>query len=298
VLRSALFVPAHRDGWVEKALEAGPDAVILDLEDAVPPEQRDAARARVRGAIELLAASGTLATVRPNGWESGEAQPDLEACVARGLGALVLPKVDSIDQIDRFGATLSALEQARGLPQGGIALIVTLESAAGYLDAAALARARRVTGLFAAVGKGGDVQRSLGYRPTPGGLETLYIRSQAVLAARGAGLSHVLVGPWQDFRNLEGLRADAAFNRDLGFTGEVLIHPAGVEIVNEAFSPSPEEVEYHAGLIAAYEAAAAAGAGAVDYRGDHVDAAHYRTSLAFVEGARRLGLAESGREGG
>jgi citrate lyase subunit beta/citryl-CoA lyase len=165
--------------------------------------------------------------------------------------------------------------------------VVTLESAAGYLHASELLRAPRVAGVFAVNGKGGDAQRDLGYRPTPSGLETLYYRSHAVLAARAAGLRRLLVGPWQDIRNLDGLREEARFNRSLGFTGEVLIHPAGVPVVNEAFGPNEQELEYHLGLVAAYEAAVARGEGAADYRGDHVDAAHYRLSLELVEQARR-----------
>ena len=177
------------------------------------------------------------------------------------------------------------LETARGLPPQSIGLIVALETAAGYLAAADLANASRVTGLLAATGKGGDVQRELGYRPRPDGFETLYVRSHAILAARAARLTHVLTGPWQDFRDLDGLRRHAAFNRDLGFSGEAVIHPSNVGIVNEAYAPTEAEIDYHLGLIAAYEEAAAGGVGAVDYRGDHVDAAHYRTSREFLERA-------------
>jgi citrate lyase subunit beta / citryl-CoA lyase len=282
VIRSALFVPAHREGWVGKAVTAGPDAVILDLEDSVPEAEKDAGRARVGAAVELLGSKGVTATVR-----IGEAD-DLDTCVLAGVAALVLPKIDSAGQVRAVDSAVSALEAARNLPPGGVGLVVTLETAAGYLAAAELARAPRVVGLLAATGKGGDVQRELGYRPTQEGLETLYVRSHAILAARAARLSHILTGPWQDFHDLDGLRRQAASNRDLGFTGEALIHPSNVEIVNEAYAPTEEEIDYHLGLIAAYEAAAANGAGAVDYRGDHVDAAHYRTSREFVErvGAR------------
>ena len=278
MIRSALFVPAHRDGWVEKAIAAGPDAVILDLEDAVPPGEKDSARARVGGAVAALAGARVVAMVRPG--ELG----DLEACIVEGLTALVLPKVDTIEDVEQYGA---ALEE-------GVGLVVTLETALGYLNAAELARAPLVVGLFAATGKGGDVQRELGYHPTRGGLETLYHRSHAVLAARAARLPHILSGPWQELDDLDGLRERCAFDRSLGFTGAVLIHPGGVAIANEAFTPAPEEVEYHLGLVEAYEEAGRVGIGAVDYRGDHIDAAHYRTSLSFLEDARRAGLLEGG----
>ena len=279
MIRSALFVPAHREGWVEKAVAAGPDAVILDLEDSVPEGEKSAARARIADAVELLASKRVTATVRINGPD------DLDACVLDGVVALVLPKIDSPEEVHALDSAVGALETSRNLSPGAVGLIVTLETAPGYLAAAELARAPRVVGLFAATGRGGDVQRELGYRPTPEGLETLYVRSHAALAARAARLAHVLTGPWQDFHDLEGLRRNATFNRNLGFSGEVLIHPSNVAIVNEAYSATEEEIDYHVGLIAAYEAAVAAGAGAVDYRGDHVDAAHYRTSREFVERA-------------
>jgi citrate lyase subunit beta/citryl-CoA lyase len=279
MIRSALFVPAHREGWVAKALRAGPDAIILDLEDAVPAAEKTAARARVGTSVAEIAASGVAAWVRPG------AVDDVGACLVEGLAALVLPKIETVEQAAAFAASLE------GEPVG---LLVTLETALGYLNAAELARVQGVVGLLATTGKGGDTQRELGYRPTPGGLETLYVRSRAVLAARAARLAHILAGPWQELGDLDGLRRQAESDRDLGFTGGVLIHPAGVSIVNEAYGPTPEEVEYHLGLVAAYEAAEDDGIGAIDYRGDHVDAAHYRTSLAFLDGARRAGLVEGG----
>lgn len=275
MIRSALFVPAHREGWVEKALRSNPDAVILDLEDAVPTSEKDAARSLVGDAIATVAAAGVVPMVRPG------SVGDLESCVVAGLAALVLPKIETADEVRQYAAS-------------NVDLVVTLETALGYLGAAELARIPGVIGLFAATGKGGDVQRELGYRPTPNGLETLYVRSHAVLSARAARLQHVLSGPWQELDDLDGLRAQAAFDRNLGFSGTVLIHPAGVPIANDAFSPSAGEVEYHLGLVAAYEEATEKGMGAVEFRGDHVDAAHYRTSLGFLESARRLGLLEGG----
>jgi citrate lyase subunit beta/citryl-CoA lyase len=279
MIRSALFVPAHRDGWVEKAIASGPDAVILDLEDAVPAGEKERARSLVGDAVAALAAAGVVALVRP-----GE-PADLDACVVEGLDALVVPKAGSIEDLRPYAAS-------------GVGLVVTLETAAGYLAAADLARAPGVVGLFAATGKGADAQRELGYVPTASGLETLYVRSHAVLAARAAGLPHILSGPWQDLDDLDGLRAQSAFDRSLGFRGGVLIHPGGVSIVNDAYSPSPGELEYHLGLVEAYEDAERQGVGAIDFRGDHVDAAHYRTSLELLDAARRHGLLDPANEGG
>ena len=281
MIRSALFVPAHRDGWVEKAIAAGPDAVILDLEDSVPADEKAKARELVAPGVAALTEARIAAMARPG--EPG----DLAHCHVEGLAALVLPKIDAPEDVARY---------AERAPESA-GLIVTLETAPGYLAAAELARAPRVVGLFAATGRGGDAQRELGYRPTPAGLETLYIRSHAVLAARAARLPHILAGPWQELANPGGLRSQAELDRSLGFTGGVLIHPSGVATVNEIYSPSREELDYHLGLAAAYEEAERAGAGAVDYRGDHVDAAHYRASLELLEAARRLGSLQPTSEG-
>ena len=114
--------------------------------------------------------------------------------------------------------------------------------------------------LMAAAAKDADISREVGFRWTPAGLETLYFRSRVVLAARAAGLNHVVLGLWQSIKELDGLRAFAQSNRDVGYGGQVVIHPSHVSIVNDAYSPSENELERFASMVAAYEAGSSEGA--------------------------------------
>ncbi len=292
-LRSLLFVPGHKPSWVDKALAAGADALILDLEDAVPPAEKADARRTVRASLERARQRGeTALLVRPNAWETGMAGADLDAVVCAALDGLLLPKVYGPEDVLRFDTLLSYFEQREGIPAGRVELVLTLETAASYFRAYELARAcPRVACLAVPPGKGADVQRELGYQWTEEGLETLYYRSHAVLAARAAGHASILGGLWQEVHDLDGLRREATRNRQLGYTGEVVIHPAHVPVVNEVYSPTAEELRYYRGLIEAYDAAERAGSGAVSYGGSHVDVAHVKTARQMLEFARALGLA-------
>jgi citrate lyase subunit beta/citryl-CoA lyase len=140
-----------------------------------------------------------------------------------------------------------------------------------------------------AAARNADVARSLGFQWTDEGLETLYMRSRIVTAARAAGLTNPIGGLWQDVSDLEGLRRFSAFNRRLGFGGQIVIHPSHVAPVNEIFSLSEQEVAYYRGLVAAYEGAEAEGSGTVAYDGEMIDLAHVKTArelLALHEGGR------------
>jgi citrate lyase subunit beta / citryl-CoA lyase len=287
--RSLLFVPAHKDTWVAKALAAGPDAVILDLEDAVPDAEKPRAREVLADSIAEARRTdaGVGIFVRPNSWESRAFAPDLEAAVVPGLDGLLLPKLYGEADVLRFDAVLTYLELQAGIAEGAVELIATLETAESLDACERIARAPRVVSMLGATARDADVQRAVGYRWTAEGLETLYLRSRVVLACRAAGLSHPVCGLWQDLRDLDGLARFAAANRDLGYRGQVLIHPSHVERVNEVFTPTQEEVAFYRGMIRAFEEAEAAGSAAVDYEGQHVDRAHYltaRETVAFAEG--------------
>jgi citrate lyase subunit beta/citryl-CoA lyase len=127
---------------------------------------------------------------------------------------------------------------------------------------------------MAAAAKDADVSREVGFTWTPEGQETLYLRSRVVLAARAAGLRSIVLGLWQEVRNLDGLRAFAVANHGLGYTGQVLIHPAHAPVANEEYGLSSYMRDYYEGLVAAFEQGQREGHGAVSYRGDHIDLAH------------------------
>ena len=288
-LRSLLYVPGHRRDLIEKAPRFGADALILDLEDAVPAAEKANARRTVAAAIPDLARQGITPIVRVNDLTTGLTADDVMSCAVAGLAAIRIPKVESAETVREVDRLLGLAEASADLPAGSIDLMPTVETAAGYYFAYAIATASpRVSVLSGSALRGGDTQRSIGYRWTPEGLERLFLRSKFLLEARAAGLRWVLMTSWSDIKDLDGLRRDAEFNRQLGYTGMVVIHPSHVPVVNEVFRPTEEELTYWRGLIAAMDEAERAGLAAVTYQGEMVD-------IAMVKTARDvIALAESG----
>jgi citrate lyase subunit beta/citryl-CoA lyase len=293
-LRSLLFVPGHRGSWVEKAVASGADGLILDLEDSVPAHLKDQAREEVaRSVLRLRESAPEVAVyVRLNSLESGLPGDDLEVVAREGVDGFVLPMVYNAHDVLRFDGLVTHFERRSGVAEGTFEFIVSLETAEAYADCENIARAPRVATLFAGVGPDGDVTTSIGFKFTSGGLETIYLRSRALLAARAAGLDAPLAGLWQDLSDNEGARAFAKQNRELGFRGQVIIHPSHVEIANNAFSPSASDLEFYKGMIDAFEAAVAEGVAAVSYRGMHVDYAHVKTAREVVAYGGQLAQSE------
>lgn len=290
-LRSLLFVPGHRGTWVEKAVASGADGLILDLEDSVPTDLKAEGRAEVaRSVIRLRESDSRVGVyVRLNALDTGMAGDDIEAVAIPGLDGFVLPKTFGPDDIVRFDALVTLFEARNGVAAGTLEFICALETAEAYAACEEIAVASpRVATLFAGTARDADVSRSIGFQFTPGGQETLYLRSRALLAARSRGLEFPLVGVWQDLADPEGARNFSVQNRELGFRGQVLIHPSHVKIANEVFSPSKFEVDFYAGMIAAFEQAETRGAAAVRYEGMHIDYAHVKTAREVLEYRRLL----------
>ncbi|MEV6895562.1 CoA ester lyase [Kribbella sp. NPDC051137] len=290
--RSMLFVPGHKPTWAEKGIASGADALILDLEDSVPPADKDAARMTVRETIGRLRETGVRADiwVRPNSADSGLQGADLEQVVVPRLAGLFLPKVFTAREVVGIDAVVSHLEEREGLEHESVGLIISYETAVSMAHCEEIAAAApRIASLLGATGPNADVGRELGFEFTPAGLETLYLRSRIVLAARANGLHHPVAGVWQDIADLEGFRRFAEDNRRLGYRGMVVIHPSHVAPSNEVFTPSDETVDFYRRLIDAYREAEARGSSAVDFEGQHIDLAHAKTAegvLALADSLR------------
>ncbi|WP_309237945.1 CoA ester lyase [Streptomyces albidus (ex Kaewkla and Franco 2022)] len=296
-LRSMLFVPGTRTEWLPKAEASGADAVILDLEDAVAVQEKQAARARVR---ELLlsrtesaqpegASPGDMALfVRVNPLDGWNAAEELRAVATPPLAGVVLPKVSSPEDVRFADRLLSWCEHEQGMPPGSIALVPLLETAAALRDAYGIGwAASRVAYLGAVTAPGGDVERAVGYRWSPEGTETLALRSRVLLDARASGAAHPVAGLWTHIRDLTGLRRFAEENRSLGYAGMVAVHPSHVPVINEVFSPGPDELARCARLIEAVRDAQSRGAGAVTFEGQMVDEAMAATAREVLELHRR-----------
>lgn len=241
--RSYLFVPGNRPERFDKARAAGADAVIIDLEDAVAPAQKSAARAAV--AAWLAPARPVL--LRLNGVDSEWFDDDLELCRLAGVAGIVLPKAERPADLQRLAAAFPAL-----------AILPLIETAQGFHNARQLAQSPHVQRLlFGSI----DFQLDLGIEGDDDAL--LYFRSRLVLVSRLAGIQAPVDGVTTALDDAEQLRADTLRARRLGFGGKLCIHPAQVAAVNLHFSPSREELAWAARVLAAPQAAQGAAA-AVD----------------------------------
>jgi citrate lyase subunit beta / citryl-CoA lyase len=284
--RSVLFVPAHKPRWAAKALAAGADAIVIDLEDSVPAAEKAPARKQaaetVRSLREASAKVGVFVRVNPH--QTGLTGADLEVTVTPGLTGVFTPKVDSDRDLIKYDALIDHFERRNGV--SGLQYIVPVETVAGIQNCREIATGSpRVGAMVGPSAEHADIARAVGYIWSPGGLETLYLRSRILLACREANILP-LTALWEDLDNLDGLRDFADQGRQLGFRGMIAIHPSHVPVINQAFSPSAADIKFYEGLIAAYETAAAEGEGALRYQGLHIDKAHYDKSVDWLAQAR------------
>lgn len=292
-LRSILWVPGNKEQWIQNAPQYGADALILDLEDSVPPHEKPRARQLVRKALKTLGTAGGTIFVRVNDLESGLIEPDLEAVVSSGLYGIRLPKVRGAEDIVAVDGLLRVFEQRAGLAVGTVLTMPGLETARAIREAYEIVTASpRVCHTGVGHMKSGDAARALGYVWSKEGKETLYIRSKVLLDARAAGDPYPCAGPWSDIGDLEGLRAYCLEMRQLGYTGFTALHPSHVPIANEIFTPSRGEIAYWQGIILAMEEAEKANRAAVLYQGQMIDIAMAKTAKAMLEMARQLGIGE------
>ncbi len=285
LLRSLMFVPGHRPRMVQRALGVGEflpsalDVAILDLEDGVPPDEKDRARASIAAALGLPSSGeGPARYVRVNR-DARARDADLAAVLRPGLDGIVAPKIDRPDEVAELARDLDEREDAAGMARGSIHLVPSIESAQGLLEARAIAVCsdRVIALLFGAE----DFARDLGLpaEREAEAAELLYARSAVVVAAVAAG-RQAIDGIWPDVTDADGLRRDALQARRLGFVGKSLIHPGQIETINEVFSPSAAEVAYARRVIDAFEGGQRKGLGAVALDGKLLD-------QPIVERARR-----------
>src|SRR4051794_31106505 len=275
--RSLLYVPATRESFVARAHTRGADAIILDLEDAVAPAEKPAARAALAAAVPAVRQGGAEACVRINR-PLRLAAADIDAAVAAGADVLVLTKLMGPDHVRLLAELTAESEAAHGVPVGRTRFIGLVETAAALSAMEAIARA---DDRLVALGAGGeDLATDLGMEPTP---DALYIpKMLAVVAARAAGVLPLgFVGTVAGISDPEAYRAMLRRSRALGFACASCVHPSQVPIVNEEYGARPEEVEKARRMIAAFEESLARGVGAVSFEGDMIDE-------PVVERARRL----------
>ena len=264
--------------------DLGADAVIFDLEDAVSPEEKDAARILVRNTLASLPLS-CQTVVRINGLDSGLWAGDLAEIVPRRPNALMLPKTAGAADIRQLEQAVAALEAEHHIPAGTVGIIPLLETAAGIENAYAIAAASpRVLGLFLG---GEDLTADLRCPRTKGGKEIDYARQRVVCAARAAGVE-AFDTPFTDVQDSQGLLDDAKYARALGFSGKAAISPRHVQGINQVFSPTSGEIAYAQAVLDAI--AGAQGKGAISLHGKMIDAPIVNRARQTLAAAKALGL--------
>ncbi|HBH02356.1 MAG TPA: CoA ester lyase [Candidatus Rokubacteria bacterium] len=267
--RSLLFVCGAEPAALEAARGSDADSLILDLEDTVTPERKPRARALVAEALGQPARPGLERTVRVNPPSTSWFADDVAAVVAAGADALVVPKVETAADVRRVARRLAATERARGRPAGAVRLLALVETPRGVLNASAIAGAS--ARLDALVIGHVDLSRALGIREAGATEGTiLHARCHLVLAAKAAGRQAV-DAVFMDLDDPDGLTAEARQGLRLGFTGKLVIDERQVALVHAAFRPSEAEVAYARRLVAAWDAAVAAGTGVFVFEGRVID---------------------------
>jgi citrate lyase subunit beta/citryl-CoA lyase len=278
-IRSLLYVPVSSDRFLAKAHERGADAVILDLEDAVAPALKDAARERLGEAVAMVRRNGAAVFVRVNS-EPDRLRLDTEAACRAGADGLMVPKSRDPGVLAALADLLGAVEQVAG--RNATLLVPMIEDAGAVLDARAIATAS--PRVFALMTGGEDLATTLDAEPAP---DVLRLPKLLVhLAAKAAGVrSFGLLRTVADYNDLAGIEQSAAEARRHGFDGASCVHPDVVPILNRAFLPSDAELSHARALIAAADKAQAAGIGAFQFEGRMVDEPVVKRARALIEKA-------------
>jgi citrate lyase subunit beta/citryl-CoA lyase len=278
-IRSLLYVPVSAERFVAKAHERGADAIILDLEDAVAPAQKAAARAALGKAVESVGRRGATVFVRINS-DADLIRPDAEAACRAGAFGLLVPKVRNAGTLLSLASFLDPIEY--GFDREPLRFVPMIEDPGALLDARSIAAATPRN--YALMTGGEDIATSLGADPTP---EVLHIPKLLVhYAAKAAGLlSFGLMRSVADYDDLIGMEKSAREARVFGFDGASCVHPTVVPILNRAFSPSAEELDRARRLIAEFERATANGQGAFAFEGKMVDEPVVQRARALLERA-------------
>jgi len=287
-IRVALFAPGINARVMEKALGADTDAVILDLEDTVPPPAKDQARALVGSAIDShqrqRGQSGPYIFVRVNSAATGHLVDDLKATVRPGLAAVLLPKVETTEEVREAAAVIEQHEAAQGMQAGIVSLLLQIESALGVHHCFDLIKASaRIGGTCFGSARDGDLQKDLGCSWSIEGTELLYARSKVLLETRAAGGSLVpLDGVFSDLGDENGLLQDSRLSARLGYLGRTAIHPKQIAPIRQAYAVSTNELATYEKIIAEFESAERQGLASITVDNRLVDYAMYEQAKRVI----------------
>jgi len=276
--RTMLFMNAQKPGLIKDAYIYGVDSIILDLEDAVAENQKDAARFSLYHALKSVDYGDTEVLVRMNGLETPHWQEDIRVSVAAGADGVRIAKCESAADVRLVEEHVHAAEEEFGVETGRTLLMAALESPKGILNAAEICTAsERMLGVAIS---GGDFRKSMHVRPVPGGIEINTARSLMLLAARAAGIQ-CFDTVFTALDDEEGFRAEVRLDHEMGFDGKSLINPRQIAYVHETFAPTPAEIATAELYVRSYEEQSKQGVGVYIVNGKMVD-------IPFIEDAQRI----------
>ena len=275
--RTMMFLSAQKPGLTKDAYIYGVDSIMLDLEDAVAENQKDAARFSLYHTLKTIDYGNTEVIVRINGLDTPHWQEDIRVCVAGGADGTRIAKCESKQDVLTVEKHVEAAEKEFGVEVGRTLLMAALESPKGILNAYEICAAS--PRMFGCAISGGDFRKCMQTKFTPSGIDMLTARGMMLIAARAAGVQ-CFDTVYTNLKDEEGYRAEVMQNKEMGFDGKSLINPKQIRLVHELFAPTEKEIVQAEKIVRAYREQSAAGVGVFTVDGKMID-------IAFIPGAER-----------
>jgi citrate lyase subunit beta/citryl-CoA lyase len=279
LFRSLVFVPGNNPRFLEKAKSLSADIVCFDLEDSVPDKEKKKARTLIKNTLKQRKDYSSDIFVRTNSPDSGRIVADLKEIVQKGIDGIVIPKVNSANELKKIEKTISSLEKKRRIK--GIRLMPSIESALGVVNCYEIASSSKridalVFGIF-------DLLNDMGIEYTKGNPRgAKYSRYKVPVAATAAGVT-AIDGIWQDLKDKNGFTKDCQVGKSLGYVGKSVIHPDQIKTVHKIFHPNKTEIKWAKKVCSVYEKSTKKGKGATVVDGKMIDEVHYKRAKALLE---------------
>ncbi|MGL5434204.1 MAG: aldolase/citrate lyase family protein [Lachnospiraceae bacterium] len=276
--RSMLFLNAQKPGLIRDPYIYKPDSVMLDLEDAVAENQKDAARYSLYHALQEINYRGIERVVRINGLDTPHWREDIRVCVAGGADAIRIPKTESAADVLRIGQAVAEAEREFGRPEGSMLLMAALESSLGVMNVAEICRSSER--LFGIALSGGDYTKDLQTVISGTGIELAGARQMMIIAARAAKIQ-CFDTVFTDLTDMEGFEKETRMIKMMGFDGKSLVNPRQISIVHKIFTPTEKEILFSEKVVREIDEKKAQGIGVFTVDGKMID-------IAFYDGAKRV----------
>ena len=282
LFRSLIFVPGNNARFLEKAKKLEADIVCFDLEDSVPDKEKKQARNLIKTALKSNSEYISSIFVRTNSPLSGKIPDDLKEIVQKGIGGIVIPKVNNVKELKKIEKNLQSLEKTRKLKP--LQIIPSIESAEGVVNTYNISSySKRISAVVFGVF---DLLNDLGIEYTKDPEGAKYSRAKIPVDAKAAGVASI-DAIWQDLKDVKGLEKDCKAGKSLGYTGKSLIHPDQISITHKIFYPSKSEIEWAEKVCKSYLKSVKTGKGATTIDGKMIDEVHFKQAEAIIKIAKK-----------